>query len=143
VDQLRALGHGVIGVNAGESASEPQRFRNLRAEMWAKMRDWLRESGCLDAHDTELAAQLMALEYGYDASERLQLERKEDLKARGLASPDIADSLALTFARPVTMEARTQRRQAQPAMMDWDPLTYDRRRGSQIAHGVDWDPLRL
>jgi hypothetical protein len=142
VDQLRALGHGVIGVNAGESASEPQRFRNLRAEMWSKMRDWLRDSGCLDPHDTELAAQLMGIEYGYDASERLQLERKEDLKARGMASPDIADSLALTFARPVTMDARTERRQGQQAHMDWNPLTYDQRPRAQQAR-TDWDPLRL
>jgi hypothetical protein len=31
----------------------------------------------------------------------LQLEKKSDMKKRGLASPDIADALALTFSRPV------------------------------------------
>jgi phage terminase large subunit len=114
--------------------------------MWSKLRDWLRDSGCLDPQDSELAAQLMSLEYGYDVSERLQLERKEDMKARGLASPDIGDALALTFARPVTMQARSHPRMPQLADTDWNPLTYDqssRRRGSQLAHGIDWDPLRL
>jgi hypothetical protein len=146
VDQLQALGHRVIGVNAGESASEPTRFRNLRAEMWSKLRDWLRESGCLDPQDIELAAQLMGLEYGYDISERLQLEKKEDLKSRGLASPDIADALALTFARPVTMQARSQPRVPQIAHgVDWSPLSDPpgRRRGSQFGHGVNWNPLEL
>jgi hypothetical protein len=30
-----------------------------------------------------------------------QIEKKADMKRRRLASPDIADALALTFARPV------------------------------------------
>jgi hypothetical protein len=38
----------------------------------------------------------------YDSSGRLKLERKEDLKKRGLRSPDLADALALTFAEPVS-----------------------------------------
>jgi len=136
VDQLRDLGHHVIGVNAGESASEPTKYRNLRAEMWDKMRQWLQDTGMLP-DDPELCAQLTGLEYGYTVHEQLQLERKEDMKARGLASPDRGDALALTFARPVTMQARTQARQGQQAQLDYNPLTYDRPR---VGAGRDWTP---
>jgi hypothetical protein len=51
--------------------------------------------------DPELVAELGAVEYGYDASEAILLERKDDMRKRGLASPDDAYALALTFARPV------------------------------------------
>lgn len=64
------------------------------------MRYWLK-TGCLPAKDQELADDLTAPEFGFDGRNRLQLERKDDMKARGLPSPDVGDALALTFAIPV------------------------------------------
>ena len=43
---------------------------------------------------------LKAADYGYDASDAILLERKDDMRRRGLASPD-DNALALTFAYPV------------------------------------------
>jgi hypothetical protein len=66
--------------------------------MWCAMAQWLK-AGAI-SNDPELKAQLI----GPEASENAQgivLERKEDMRSRGLASPDIADALALTFAAPV------------------------------------------
>ena len=40
-------------------------------------------------------------EYGYDGNDAIQLERKYDVKLRGLPAPDDAEALALTFAYPV------------------------------------------
>ncbi|MEM9360802.1 MAG: hypothetical protein AAGB04_31895, partial [Pseudomonadota bacterium] len=37
----------------------------------------------------------------YNAQNALMLERKEDMKKRGIPSPDVADAFALTFAYPV------------------------------------------
>ena len=104
VDYLRRA--HVRGLHEINFASRPDslrvdggEFANKRAEMWSKMRDWLvvgaipRDQGLIDG--------LCGLEYGYNGQDRLQLERKEDMKKRGLASPDEADALALTFARPV------------------------------------------
>jgi hypothetical protein len=51
--------------------------------------------------DPELIADLKAVDYGYDASDAILLERKDDMRRRGLASPDDGDTLALTFAYPV------------------------------------------
>ena len=38
---------------------------------------------------------------GFNAKNEIQLERKEDMKKRGLHSPDLADAFVLTFAQPV------------------------------------------
>jgi phage terminase large subunit len=103
VDRLRQLGHRVIGVNFGAKADglvDGLRCANKRAEMWARLRDWLKTGGAIDP-GPELAGDLSGVEYGFTADNAIQLERKEDMKKRGLASPDDADALALTFAFPV------------------------------------------
>jgi hypothetical protein len=41
---------------------------------------------------------LTGREYYFDDKERIRLERKQDMKKRGLVSPDEADALAHTFA---------------------------------------------
>jgi hypothetical protein len=45
----------------------------------------------------DLHGDLCNLGYKYDSSGRLQIESKDDLKARGMPSPDTSDALALTF----------------------------------------------
>lgn len=109
VDRLRQLGHRVFGVNfaakpGGGSLAQVgaagERYANKRAEMWGALRAWLKAGGVLP-DDTDLAAELTALEYGFTHDGAIRLERKEDMKRRGLASPDRADALALTFAQPV------------------------------------------
>lgn len=96
---LRQLGRSPIPVEFG-SASSHSAYMNKRAECWGLMRDWLKEGGWLPQND-DLRDDLCAPEYGYTTTGKLQLERKEKMRARGLASPDLADSLALTFAAPV------------------------------------------
>jgi len=98
-DQLEALQRPIIRVNAGRSASDKLHWANLRAEMWGKMRVWL-ETGSLP-RDEQLRDDLIGPVYGYTSANAIQLERKKDMKSRGLASPDCADALALTFAYPV------------------------------------------
>jgi hypothetical protein len=107
VDRLHQLGLRCIGVNFGGSPSgldlgEGVKVKNKRAEMWAASRNWLRLGSIPD--DPELQADLTGVEYGFDASNAIQLEKKEHMKKRGLASPDKGDALALTFAFPVGSE---------------------------------------
>ncbi|XPV77037.1 MAG: terminase [Desulfovibrio sp.] len=99
VDRLRQLGFQVVDVQSGSKATKPV-YANLRAEMWANMREWLDMGGALP-DSLELRDDLTGVQYGYNMSGAVQLERKEDMKKRGLASPDSADALALTFAYPV------------------------------------------
>jgi len=100
VDRLRQLGHSIVEVNAGTRPYEEDTYYNKRAEMWDRMRKWIRAGADLP-NDTELRKSLIGLEYGFtDAKtgELLRLERKADMKRRGLDSPDEADALSMTFA---------------------------------------------
>jgi hypothetical protein len=74
------------------------RAANKRAEIWLAMRDWLR-AGAIPP-DAQLMAELVGPEYS-EAPAGILIERKADMKARGLNSPDTADALALTFSSPV------------------------------------------
>jgi hypothetical protein len=106
IDRLRQLNVPVAEIAFGGRADrlkfndETTPAANKRAEMWAAVRAWLKAGGALP-DDPELEAELTQVEYGFNARDELQLERKEDMKARGLSSPDIADALALTFAYEV------------------------------------------
>jgi hypothetical protein len=98
------------------------RSANKRAELWASMREWLSVGAIPD--DPELRADLTAVEFGYNVRSEIQLEKKEDLKRRGLASPDVADALALTFAYDIAPSALAGREGGAPAriLSDYDPL---------------------
>ena len=100
IDRLHQLGHAVVGVNFGGSPTKPQ-FVNKRGEMWHDMNQWLRAGGAIPNH-AQLKIELCAPTYSYaNAANKFELESKDDLRKRGLPSPDIADALALTFAYPV------------------------------------------
>jgi hypothetical protein len=100
IDRLRQLGHNVIEVHFGGKAND-KLYLNKRAEMWFGVRDWLNAGGALP-NNTSLKQDLGAPTYWYDALNRIVLEPKDDIKKRGLPSPDLGDALALTFAHPVT-----------------------------------------
>lgn len=98
IDRLRQLGYDVIEVNfAGTPANA--RYLNKRAEMWFDMRDWLQAGGAIPDL-VELKQDLAAPTYKFTANDKIQLESKDDIKARIKASPDLGDALALTFAYP-------------------------------------------
>lgn len=107
VDMVRKMLPGVlvVGVNFGGKADRYISGGDLplvadkAAEMWAGMRLWLK-TGAIE-NDPELKAELTGRQYGFDTHNAIRLERKEDMKKRGLSSPDVADALALTFAYPV------------------------------------------
>jgi hypothetical protein len=99
VDRLREHNfHFVEGINVARSANNKDKFRNLRAELWSDMRDWLMQEMPVQLPDRDdLHGDLCNLGYKYDSAGRLLIESKDDLKARGMPSPDTADALALTF----------------------------------------------
>ncbi len=100
VDRLHELGYTEIveGVNVARRASEPDKYKNLRAELWDMMREWFIQEMSVEIPDSdELQTDLCGLGYKYDSSDRLQIESKDDAKKRGLLSPDTSDALMLTF----------------------------------------------
>ena len=113
------MGRAPVAVNFGGKATNTK-YANKRAEMWCELKAWLESGGALP-DDEDLRDDLIAPEYSFDPSGRIKLERKEDMKKRGLASPDLADALALTFAYPVRSAANTK---AQFAKSKYDVLDF-------------------
>lgn len=99
VDRLREIGLPVLGINVGESPSVGN-YRNLRAELWYRLRDWLARRDCKIPRDDTLIAELTCVKYLFSSTGKVQVESKDDMKRRGIPSPDIADAMCLTFAAP-------------------------------------------
>lgn len=111
VDRVRQLlpKEKIQEINFASSAHKPAKYANKRAEMWGDMRDAIKEEMELP-NDVELISDLTGLEYGFNAKNQIQLEKKEDMKKRGLASPDCGDAVALTFAETVIREKSTTKK---------------------------------
>lgn len=97
VDRLRMLGHDIMGVNAGRKPDDDKTYFNKRAEMGDRFRRQMIEGMDLP-NDADLRKALIGIEYGFDVKERMRLERKQDMKKRGLESPDDFDAIAYTYA---------------------------------------------
>lgn len=93
----RGFGKRLFEFHGGAPANDGNMYFNRRAEVWGAMRDWLGAQAEIP-DDPQLEVDLTAPEYGFSAKQQIQLERKEDMKKRGLASPDRGDMLAMTFA---------------------------------------------
>ncbi len=98
VDQLRhrGFGKGLFEFHGGSVPMDTVKYFNRRSEVWGLMADWL-IAGAEIPDDPELASDLTAPQYGFSPKGQVQLEKKEDMKKRGLASPDCGDMLAMTF----------------------------------------------
>lgn len=99
IDQLNHRGYGkrLFEFHGGETATDAAAYYNKRAEVWGAMRDWLK-AGAEVPDDPEVESDLTGPEYGFSAKQQIQLEKKEDMKKRGLSSPDCGDMLAMTFS---------------------------------------------
>ena len=98
VDRLREMGLPAVGINVSESPAMKNAYINLRGELWGKMKNWLEQRNCVLPKDDDLLADLTAPRYTFNSSGRLRVESKEEMKKRGLASPDLADACILTLA---------------------------------------------
>ena len=99
VDRMQEMGYDCVeGVNVARSANDKEKFRNLRAELYSDLRDWL--SGELPVQipdDDILHGELTSFGFKFTSSGQLQIESKDDLRARGMPSPDISDALMISM----------------------------------------------
>ena len=112
----------VIPVKVSEKPAEPDKFINQRAEMWwnarvnyfAPQRDaegnplgWKFK---LKGMDRKTVAQFSAPNYRTDVSGKIRLERKVEMKARGVGSPDRAEAVLLALYDPPPSETKRKAR---------------------------------
>ncbi|MFM9629377.1 terminase large subunit domain-containing protein [Streptomyces galilaeus] len=93
----------VVGVNVSEGSTRPDRFKNLRSQIWWEIGRQLSEdqawdmSGLEEGDRERLVSQLTAPKYTTDSAGRTVVEPKEETKKRLGRSPDNADALLLAF----------------------------------------------
>ncbi len=100
-DYLKARGYDrktvLVEFHGGATPTDPHKYLNRRAEIWGDMKDWL--TGGQIPDEAEIETDLTGPDYGYHPSKGcLVLESKDEMKARGVDSPDLGDALAMTFA---------------------------------------------
>jgi hypothetical protein len=98
VDRLKELGLPARGINVAESPAMGGTYRNLKAELWHKAKAWLEQRDCRMPKDEALIAELATVRYSFTSNGKIQIEGKDELKKRGMSSPDRADAFCLTFA---------------------------------------------
>ena len=110
VDRLVEDSINVIGVQFGakpdnSNLDEPQvLYANKRAEMWGGMREWLHKGKIpekVPALEGLFSDELTGPTFTFTNKDAILLEKKADMRRRGVPSPNLADALALTFAYPV------------------------------------------
>lgn len=155
IDRCRQLGIPVIEIAFGIPALPgrgTEKYYNLRAQMWGLMREWLK-TGMID-NDMELRDGMTSIEFKHKPREgidALLLERKSEMRSRGLPSPDDADALCLTFAMPVqprdhtailTSRSRSSHESEYNPMGDaWkvgQPSNQSSGRNTWMPHGERW-----
>lgn len=113
VDRLKQLGFkNFIEINFASACPDPIHYANMRAWMWATMRDHLGTRLAIDT-DQELEIDLTGPGIHHDRNNRIVLESKDDMERRGLSSTDDGDSLCLTYAQPVTAQSVKEKKVAQ------------------------------
>jgi phage terminase large subunit len=100
-DRLREMGLPVIDVNVSEAPSMRERFPRLRAEVWFQARAWFEgRNVCINRLPLaqQLVDELSSVEMRLLSNGKTDVETKDDMRKRGLKSPNLADALNLTFA---------------------------------------------
>lgn len=102
VDRLKEIGLPVYGVNVAESAAaniaDDAQYSRLRDELWFKSRAWLAAMDCRLLEDEDLIGELTTPKYSILSNGSIKVEGKQEMKDRGVKSPNLADAWNLTFA---------------------------------------------
>jgi len=105
-DRLREIGVPTLDVNVAEVSSMNEKYSKLRDELWFRCREWFVDKKAIlnpaMEYMEELCNELSVVRYNYESNGKLKVEAKSEMKRRGIASPNLADALCLTFAEGIT-----------------------------------------
>jgi phage terminase large subunit len=101
IDALHESGWPIQRDECGREAYDPRSYANRSAEVWYEGGESLARREWIIPNDEELKAQLCGRKGKPDSKGRLKLESKEEMKRRGLASPDRADAMLGAMMAPV------------------------------------------
>jgi hypothetical protein len=95
VDILGREGYKIRGIVGNAVPTEPEKFFDMRAEMYWELRERFRMDTISIPDDDKLKSQLACLKYEYTTRGQIRLISKEKLKKSGQESPDRSDALAM------------------------------------------------
>jgi phage terminase large subunit len=134
VDHLIRRGYNVTDVQFAGRATEQidgVRYANQRAHIWAQLRHHLRYL-CLP-NMPELKEQMCGPQYDFNKAGEIQLESKEMMKRRGCQSPDLVDSIAVTYAGQISLLPQlAEWAQPRGAISEYDPFSPQALRGEPL-----------
>jgi hypothetical protein len=99
----------VVEYDPSAKSEEPEKFKNLRAEVWFNARDVLRYKPCVLPEHPLTRLEILSPTYFYDTGDRRQVEAKKDIKKRLGRSPDHGDALVICLWDPPAGQSRTVR----------------------------------
>jgi hypothetical protein len=101
---LEDLDYPVRLVNVGESSSQADRYRNLKAELYWSLRLRFQGGDVAGLRDERAIGQLAGILYRHTSRGQIEIESKPEARKRGVKSPDRAEAVMLAFARPATVQ---------------------------------------
>jgi hypothetical protein len=102
--QIAAQGFDVRAFIAGGAPLNPFMFTNAKAEAYWISREWMRDGFIRGVTDEDTQAQLSDIRYRETPGGKIEIEHKDQARARGSNSPDRAEALVMAFARIVPRE---------------------------------------
>jgi len=103
---LGEMGFDVVGVNVGEKSSDPEKWKNLKAEVWMAAQSLFREGKVSIPQQDDLIEDLSAVRYLVNAKGQVQIESKKKTRQRLGRSPDFGDCLVLGLYAMNSIESR-------------------------------------
>jgi hypothetical protein len=94
---LKDLGFPVRSICVSEKSRNPERFANLKAELYWGLRERFEAGDVGGLKDEQAISQLATIRYYYNARGQLLIESKEDARKRGIKSPDRAEAMMLAY----------------------------------------------
>ena len=91
-----------FGGLGGTLNEEPIKYSNNTGLLWGNTRRLLRSDNLRIEDDSVLVSQLTSRKYRVNEDGEIQLEKKQDMKKRGVGSPDRADALVLSLGSNIT-----------------------------------------
>lgn len=105
-DRCAELDLPARSINVAESAALKVKYMRLRDELWGKAREWFEAKECvIPKDDAQLVHELAAPRFAFTSSGKIKIESKDEMRKRGIRSPDIADAFCLTFASNAVLAA--------------------------------------
>jgi hypothetical protein len=96
----------VCDINVGAAARHPEKYANLKAELYWGLRLRFQSGDMSGCFSEKVIGQLAGIRYEHNARGQVVIESKDDMRKRGVKSPDLAEAVMLAYAQPPKAEPR-------------------------------------